>query len=189
MSESALPFVVTKKVEHGTTNPIVARLTLQTLEILKQCDLTKDQSDKIANLYVGSLVKRLLRCWEIEQRIAADVEKGRASYKQPARGAVSVELPQVPRLEEDCHNFLVEARSYLLDLLQVFNVLYGTDYKEASEWVRARKGGKTVMEFAAATFGEAHVNTTFFRQLPARVSSRLSTCEMRRSTRRAIPVS
>ena len=86
--------------------------------------------------------------------------------KPPIRNAAAVELPQVPKLEEECHNFLYEAKNYLRDLLQVFN-LYGTKYEEASEWVRAtRKSPQSVVDYAAKTFGETNVNTVFLRQLP-----------------------
>jgi len=36
-----MPFEFKKVLEHGTTNPIVARLSLQILEILKQCNASK----------------------------------------------------------------------------------------------------------------------------------------------------
>jgi hypothetical protein len=72
-------------------------------------------------------------------------------------------LPRAAILE--C-NFLYEAKNYLRDLLQVFN-LYGTKYEEASEWVRAtRKSPQSVVDYAAKTFGETNVNTVFLRQLP-----------------------
>lgn len=155
-----------KQLEHGVGNPIVARLTLQTLDILKQTNVSEEQLNKIAGIYTGSLVKRLLRCWEIAERVRKDVEHHRASFKPPARGAVSVEVPQVPRLEEDCHNFLHEARNLLSDLLQVFNLLHGTSYSEVGHWVRGPKGGLSVVEFAAKKFGEKHMNAVFFGQLP-----------------------
>jgi hypothetical protein len=63
-----MPFEFKKVLEHGTTNPIVARLSLQILEILKQCNASKDIQDKVGDLYVNSLQKKLLRCWEIEER-------------------------------------------------------------------------------------------------------------------------
>ena len=159
-------FVYAKQLDHGTTNPIVARLTLQMLEILKQCSLAEEKRNEIGGIYMNSLVKKLLRCWEIEGRLRAAVDKALASYKPPARGAAAVELPQVPQLEEECHNFFYEAKNYLWDLLKVFN-LHGTNYEEASEWVRpTRKSPQPVKDFAAETFGETHVNTVFFRQLP-----------------------
>ena len=48
------------------TRRIVARLSLQILEILKQCDVSKDIQDKVSDLYMNSLLKILLRCWETE---------------------------------------------------------------------------------------------------------------------------
>src|SRR5712691_6893725 len=100
-----MPFVITRKLEHGTTNPIVARLTLQPLEILKQCNVTQDNRDKIGGIYFDSLAQTLLRCWEIEERLRAEFDKAVASYKPPARGAASVTLPQIPRRAEECRNF------------------------------------------------------------------------------------
>lgn len=158
-------FEVKKYLEHGTSNPIVARLSLQPLEILGQCNVTEEQRDKIGGAYVGSLVKKLLRCWEIEEGLRAEFDKGVASYKPPSRGAVWVDVPQMPRLEEECHNFLYETKNYLRDLIQVFNLLYGTDFKEASEWVRASKGKQSVIDFAAKTFGGSDIKTVFFGQM------------------------
>src|ERR1700731_4896950 len=48
------------------TRRIVARLSLQILEILKQCNVSKDIQDKVGDLHMNSLLKILLRCWEIE---------------------------------------------------------------------------------------------------------------------------
>jgi hypothetical protein len=64
---------------------------------------------------------------------------------------VATEVPQIPRLEEECRNFLYEAKIYLRDLLQVFNKLFGTAFEEASDWVRAPKKGKSVQDFARET--------------------------------------
>ena len=48
------------------TRRIVARLSQQILEILKQCNVSKDIQDKVGDLYMNSLLMILLRCWEIE---------------------------------------------------------------------------------------------------------------------------
>src|ERR1700683_1637512 len=120
-------FTFAKHLEHGVTNPIVARLTLQTLQLLEKCNLSKEMREQITVSYVKSLVKQLLRCWEIEQRLRADFEKAVASYK-PLPGASVVELPQIPRLEEDCRNYLSEARNFLRELIPVFNLFSGTAF-------------------------------------------------------------
>lgn len=90
-----LPFVVAKKLDHGVTNPIVARLTLQNFEFLQNCALSKEKAEAIQNLYLTELTPKLLRCSQIYEKLRDDTEKLAASYKPPGRDAVSVELPQV----------------------------------------------------------------------------------------------
>jgi len=156
-----------KGLEHGVKNPIVARLTLQTLEILEKTTLSKEHADKIGGLFIDSLVKKLLRCWEIEQRIRADWEKSLANFKPPGRGAVAVEVPQIPRLREDCEEFLYSAKNFLRDLITVFSTLHNTKYQDASDWVPVGKRTDSVMTYAQGKFGRSHANAKFFDQLPA----------------------
>ncbi|MBV8109186.1 MAG: hypothetical protein JO012_05410, partial [Hyphomicrobiales bacterium] len=113
-----MPFEFKKVLEHGTTNPIVARLSLQILEILNQCDTSKDIQAKVGDLYMNSLQKKLLRCWEIEERFKKEFAAA-GKYKPPAAADAPVEVPQIARLDEECHNFLYEAKNYIRDLLQV----------------------------------------------------------------------
>jgi hypothetical protein len=95
-------FEVKKALEHGVTNPIVARLTLQTLEILEKTTLSKEERDKIGGVFINSLVQKLLRCWEIEQRLRDGWKKSVANFEPPGHGAAAIEVPQISRLREDC---------------------------------------------------------------------------------------
>ena len=128
-----------KVLNHGAPTPIVARLSLQILEILKQCNASKNIHDAIGNLYVNSLLPRLIRCWEIEERFKQEFVAAIDSYKPSASANAGVEVPQIARLEPECHNFLYEAKNFIRDLLQVVNHLYGTTFEEASEFSRAAK--------------------------------------------------
>jgi hypothetical protein len=56
---------VTHVLDHGTANPIVARLTVQIFKILDHCEMTPEARDGIKVIYMTSLAKKLLRCWEI----------------------------------------------------------------------------------------------------------------------------
>ena len=149
IGELNMPFVISKFLEHGTSNPIVARLSLQTMRILEQCKIAQETRDKITEIYVHSLQKKLIRCWEIEERFRSEFKSAVESYKPPSSGSQFVQLPQIPRLDEECHNFLYEMKNYVRDLLNVFNRLYGTDFKEASEFFQAKKDSKSLIEFAA----------------------------------------
>jgi HNH endonuclease len=134
-----MPFEFKTVLEHGSSNPIVARLSLQILEILKHCNAAKDIQDKISDLYMNSLLKKLMRCWEIEERFKKEFAAAAGNYKPPATANAPVVVPQIARLEEECHNFLYEARNFIRDLLKVVNQLYGTAFQEASEFSWPRK--------------------------------------------------
>jgi|SRR5712671_3344584 len=53
-----MSFEIKKVSEHGTTNPIVARLSLQILEILRQSNVSEEVKDKVGDLYMNSLQKK-----------------------------------------------------------------------------------------------------------------------------------
>jgi hypothetical protein len=119
-----LLFEVKTTLEHGVTNSIVARLTLQVLEILERTTLPKKERDKIGGVFMGSLVQKLLRCWEIELRDGW--EKSVANFKPPGRGTAAIEVPQLPRLCEDCDEFLYSAKNFLRDWVTVFSAMHGS---------------------------------------------------------------
>ncbi|WP_316187682.1 MULTISPECIES: hypothetical protein [unclassified Bradyrhizobium] len=154
-----MSFEIKKFASHGVDNPIVARLSLQTLQILEKCKVTKEVKDKVGSLYLNSLMKKLLRCWEIEDSFKKSFAEAAAKFKPPATPNALVEVPQIDRLEADCHNFLYEAKNYIRDVLYVVNKLYGTSFSEASEFSKARKGGKSLIEFAKETFGPDDART------------------------------
>jgi len=168
-----MPFEFKKLLNHGTTNPIVARLSLGALKLLEKCTSPKELKDNIGELYVNSLVKKLLRCWEIKERFHEEFKAAIESYK-PAPAGRAVAVPQIARLEEECHNFLYEAKNYIRDLLQVINLIHGTDFKEASEFTRAKKGGLSLIDFAKKTFGEQDAKTRFLEEASAFVEHMVS---------------
>jgi hypothetical protein len=51
--------------------------------------------------------------------------------------------------------------------LKLVNLLWGTQYEDASEWVKGKKGRPSVQELISSKFGDKHVNTTFIRQYKA----------------------
>ncbi|MET3973018.1 hypothetical protein [Bradyrhizobium sp. S3.9.1] len=162
-----LPFVVVQKFDQGVTNPIVARLTLQNLEILQNCAIAKDKAEKIQSFYLNDLTPKLLRLSQIQEKLRAETEKLAASYKPPGKGAVSVTLPQVMQLEEECRNYLYEAKNFLRDLLKVFNLLFGTSFEEASEWTTPKKPRASVIEYAETNFQAQPDHIRYLKQLPA----------------------
>jgi hypothetical protein len=151
-----MPFVFQKIFDHGSSNPIVARLFMQTLEILKHCNIAEDMKQRVVELYRGSLMGKLLRCWEIKEQLQSQLSAAMASTP------THVTFPYILRLEEECHNFLYETKNYIRDLLKVFNLLYGTNFKEASEFSGPKKGNKSLVKFATESFGADDSRTKFF---------------------------
>lgn len=158
-----MAFILKKSLDHGTSNPIVARLSLQILEIIQKCDIDKKKADDISTIYFDSLQRKLLRCWEIQERFIREFNSSVSSYTPPEDGAQSVSIPQISRLEEECHDFLYNAKNYLRDLIRVFNILYETEYEEASEFIKGKKKRPSVVDFSEKTFGSEDARTIFFR--------------------------
>jgi hypothetical protein len=160
-------FIVTKKLDQGVNNPIVARLTLQNFELLQNCAIAKDKQEAIQAIYLNELTPKLLRCSQIEERLRAAIAKEETSYKPPGRGETSVTLPQVMQLEEECRNDLYEAKNFLRDLLKVFNLLFGTNFEEGSEWTIAKKPRPSVIGYAEANFQRQPDHIRYLKQLSA----------------------
>jgi hypothetical protein len=123
-----MPFVFRTLLDHGTTNPIVARLGLQVPQILDSCDIAREVRDKVSGLYVHSLQKKLLRCWEIKERVRHEFNEAIDAYG-PADDSKSLHIPQIMRLEGECSNLLYELKNYIRDLLEVINILYSTAFR------------------------------------------------------------
>lgn len=154
-----MPFIFKKFLDHGTTNPIVAQLSLQILTILKQCE--------VGQLYMHSLQPRLLRCWEIQERFREAFNDAISTYSSPAHPVT--QSPQVSRLKAECHNFLYEAKNYIRDILLVVNAPYGTEFREASKFSRSKKPRLSLVDWAAKTIGANEARTKLFRDAVPRV--------------------
>jgi hypothetical protein len=56
-----MPFVIKKVSHHGTSNPIVARLAVQTSEVIRIFSLPKEKQDRVLEIYINMVKPRLLR--------------------------------------------------------------------------------------------------------------------------------
>lgn len=150
------PFIIQKRSNHGTSNPIVARLSVQTLEVLNCANLSKDSQDGVFRLYHDALQRSLLRCFDAVtrlhqardqslQEVAVAIDKGARSF------------PFVIGMEDEVNTFLYEAKLYLRDALRVLNIFFGADFTDASRLVSWIEKGKTrdakVIKWAADMFG------------------------------------
>ena len=80
-------------------------------------------------------------------------------------------LPFIPQLEQECHNFLYEYKNFVRNLLGVFNILYGTNFEEASEFYEKKKSPTSLIKYAENTFGINDSKTMFLKEAEINLKS------------------
>jgi hypothetical protein len=70
--KSKMSYTISRIADYGTGNPILARLTLQTFAILDHCEIRQEDADAVKLIYMESLTKKLVRCYEIALRFQAE---------------------------------------------------------------------------------------------------------------------
>ncbi len=125
-----------KKVsDHGTSNPIVARLSIQTHELIQFCEIEKDLKDKIFELFHDRIQPRVLTCDEITQEISLEIldianELDEKGFNVQSHGNV-IDVPYLIKLEPRVENYLYSYKSALRELSNIFNYFFGTNFNEA----------------------------------------------------------
>ena len=149
--ETKVSFTISRIADYGTGNPILARLNVQTFAILDHCEIRQEDADAVKLIYMESLTKKLVRCYEIAQRFQAEFVNEMETYRRrPKQNPMMVEIPHIVRLEEECHNFLYEAKNFVRDFLKAFNILYGATFAEASDYFRPatpKNGRQSLISF------------------------------------------
>ncbi|HYA34646.1 MAG TPA: hypothetical protein VEF03_03455 [Candidatus Binataceae bacterium] len=135
---------------YGTSHPVVARLRLQSLELIRWACLPVEKQKRAIQIY-DSLKNRLLKCHECNVRLETAAKDALSSSLGFAGANVR---PHLIGLEQEAETFLYESKNYLRDLLGVFNVFFGTKFDEASDFCsNMGKGRRKVTEWASERFG------------------------------------
>jgi hypothetical protein len=152
------PLVVQKISDHGTENPIVARLSLQTQGLLQWCGLSPEKKEEVFGIYCTRLQRRLLKCSDIVVRLKKSRDQSISNVASVVeQGAHSA--PFVISLQDELETFLFEAKLFLRDTLNVINVFFGTTFNEASAFIpiRGKKDSKSrLVSWGARTLGSEH---------------------------------
>ena len=147
-----MPFQISKISDQGTANPIVARLSVQTSEIIKFCPRGEEFHNSVLELFHDHVQKHLLECDQIAKEIAEEIldidsESGKEGLKKQADGRV-VEVPYVIRLTPRVEQFLYCAKSALRDLARIFKLFFGKEFDSARydkviEWAEKEFGSES----------------------------------------------
>jgi len=144
-----MAFTVKKVSDHGTSNPIVARLSVQTSELIKFYPIGKELREDIFGIFHQKIQPRLLQCYELKENLLSELTKIGNEFKKEgiqtqSSGRVAT-VPQVMRLSENCENYLYNAKSSLRDLACIFEPLFGKKFTEARydkiyKWSKSKFG-------------------------------------------------
>lgn len=148
-----MAFRVMKVGNHGASHPVVARLQMQTSELVQFADFEEEVRGKIFTVYYETS-KRLLKCYDIRDKLVDNAKSMLDELR--ARPQPHHEFPYLIGLEQDVESYLYEAKNYFRDLTGLFSAVYGTPYKDASDfWGRDGKPGR-IEKWASEKFGAEH---------------------------------
>lgn len=153
-------FQIKKISDHGPANPIVARLMLQTNDLLGFSTLPKERKENILLLYYEEITPRLLACDTIARRITKGVADAVASIEK--RGLITqaqgraVEVPQIMDLQQDAEQYLYSAKSVLREVSSVFKNFFDKEFSGA-------KFDK-VIKWSEKSFGKDHELTRMLQE-------------------------
>jgi hypothetical protein len=130
-----MAFEIKKISDYGTAHPVVARLKVQTHELIQWADISKDKRESVAAVYF-EIADRLLKCHEIRARLVAALNKAVAEFR-PSSDPRVMNVPHLIGLRGEVETFLYEAKNFLRDLLAIINPFFDTTFDDASAFYDA----------------------------------------------------
>lgn len=139
-------FRIQQLADYGTANPIVARLSLQTQELLPFYNLTHRQREDIFGLFFSGLQPKLMTCFRIMEQLTKDVRERQkkiddAGLEFQAKGRAYT-LPSILDLQQRAETFLYNGKSVLRDLTDIFSILFSKDFKKEARFDKVLKWAK-----------------------------------------------
>lgn len=132
-------YVVSKMSNHGASHPIVARLSIQTLDMLQWINITDQSKQDLVSTIIDELQPKLLQCSDIYVRLltAKDASLADATAILESGGQT---LPHLIGLREESEAFLNAAKQYVRDLSLLINQLFGANLAREAKVFWEQKG-------------------------------------------------
>lgn len=147
---------------HGTSNPIVARLGLQSIELLNWVDISDVERDDASSL-IFELHKKLLRCHDCLEKLKEN-DRATVAGIRNIFGSGAMAIPYLINLQDEVENFLMVAKQYLRDIVAPINKIYRENLNEDSSIFWDKKGLASKAEaWAECKYGAGHRLTQMFR--------------------------
>ena len=144
---------VTKLSDQGTTNPIVARMTVQSSDILDAFPIKTDVKEKIFSVHLN-LCTRLLEMKKFETWLQHEYDEIKSNFLLHGLekvGADAFETPQIIGLETRVETFLQSSKLSIRDCGSFFGMIFGERFGHRFD---------KIIKWAKRQFGE---NDDFFK--------------------------
>jgi hypothetical protein len=154
-----VPFVISKISDHGTNHPVVARLHLQTFDLLQASTFSPELQDETKRIYFEA-GRRLLRCFDTWNELKRKQNELEAEAC-PSGNPQTTHIPHLVDLDRTAEMFLYEAKNFLRDISIVFVPLGPIKFTKES---KASHLGKEAIHWAECNFGNSDRLTKFLRR-------------------------
>ena len=152
-------FYLQKVSKHGASNPVVARLSIQTADLIQWLAVSDGERKEILGLYL-ELQRRLLSCFDIRSRLLRARDEALEDAKHAwDKGQNTV--PHIIGMQEEVEGFLFSAKIYLREVARLLNKLFEAELANDSAIFWSPKGGASVVAtWATERFGADHGTTS-----------------------------
>jgi hypothetical protein len=153
-----MAFEIKKISNYGTQHPVVARLKVQTHELVQWADLSDEEKGQVKILYFG-LADRLLKCYEVYNRLTIALKTAMEEVHQSVDHRIAG-IPHLIGLQGEAETFLYESKNYLRDLLRIINIFFDKNFNEASVLYKQNSKNSPLIDWSARRFGPDDPFTT-----------------------------
>src|SRR5690242_14986229 len=101
-----MTFEIRKISNYGCSHPVVARLAMQTSELIQFSDLSKEDQGQVNELYFHTLKPRLLKCHEAHGRLVTARESTINEMKRSQSNPRVKEVPNIIGLKGEAETYL-----------------------------------------------------------------------------------
>lgn len=140
MKES--PFSFVKISDYGTSNPIVARTSYQSQQLLNLYAFDKE-FEKLRSEVMWKIQQRLLDCYKISSSLIEEIKNNNILFKEKAKDDPSFH-PWIMDLDTSLESFFQSAKLSLRDIGGIIKLFFGKDfghkYHKALEWAKKQFG-------------------------------------------------
>lgn len=152
-----MSFIITKTSDHGTRNPIVARLSVQSRQLMEPFSISQEKKKEIWEILHDKVQRQLLTCYDIwsqtvsrELEIIKEIEED--GIPTQSHGKVA-SIEQITNLKHLADSFLYSAKSALRDIKSMVCEFFETDFKKRK---KIEDGNyKDLKKWAKENFGES----------------------------------